>query len=259
MENFVIKEGVHFIGKPCGNCGGCVRYVKDGRCVVCRKEWSKQRYESNPDYRKQLNQNRKDKHEGLFFEGDPCNKHGNCLRYVSDGSCVLCRKEHNKQYHENNPDYDKQNAKQRRQRIKEENKDKGIYYEGDPCVNCGGCIRYVSCGACVLCTKEKQKERQQNNPEKMKSYAQNRRALKQNAEGSFTAQEWIDLCDFYENVCLVPGCENTDLTADHVIPLSKGGTNWITNIQPLCSNHNSSKHTKMIDYRQKDCQNCTIN
>jgi 5-methylcytosine-specific restriction endonuclease McrA len=40
-----------------------------------------------------------------------------------------------------------------------------------------------------------------------------------------------------------------ELTVDHVIPLSVGGTNWLKNLQPLCSSCNSSKHTKHIDYR----------
>lgn len=67
--------------------------------------------------------------------------------------------------------------------------------------------------------------------------------------GSFTSDEWIDLCEKYGMVCINPDCERTDLTVDHVIPLSKGGMNTIDNIQPLCKSCNCKKATKTVDYR----------
>jgi len=85
---------------------------------------------------------------------------------------------------------------------------------------------------------------------KAREYANRRRVRKVDAEGSHTEQEWQELKALYGNKCIYPGCsETTRLTRDHVVPLSKGGSDYITNIQPLCKPHNSSKLAKEIDYR----------
>lgn len=66
--------------------------------------------------------------------------------------------------------------------------------------------------------------------------------------GVFSPEEWDALCELFENRCLSCG-EQKPLTRDHVIPVSKGGTNTIDNLQPLCLSCNCSKGDKEIDYR----------
>ncbi len=83
-----------------------------------------------------------------------------------------------------------------------------------------------------------------------KASSQRRRARLAEAEGSFTAKEFQNLCKEYKYKCLACGRSDLPLTADHVIPLSKGGSNEISNIQPLCQPCNSGKRDKTIDYRQ---------
>lgn len=92
------------------------------------------------------------------------------------------------------------------------------------------------------------KKYQQNNLDKFAEYARNRRALKYGAGGDFTAEEFTALCNQFNNECLSCGSSGP-LTADHVKPLSRGGNNYISNIQPLCGVCNSQKHTKLVDYR----------
>lgn len=66
-------------------------------------------------------------------------------------------------------------------------------------------------------------------------------ARKKNAEGSHSFQEWEDLKIKYNNKCAICN-ELKPLTKDHIQPLSKGGSDFITNIQPLCKSCNSKKN-----------------
>lgn len=62
--------------------------------------------------------------------------------------------------------------------------------------------------------------------------------------------EWKAMVEECGNRCIVPGCGVSPVTMDHVVPLSKGGRHHISNLQPLCSYHNGSKGTKVLDWRQ---------
>jgi len=85
-------------------------------------------------------------------------------------------------------------------------------------------------------------------PDKGRIDRHNRAARKIGNGGTYTAAEWRALCAWFGNVCLC--CDaGGRLTVDHVVPLSRGGTNAIVNLQPLCLSCNMRKHAKPIDYR----------
>lgn len=71
-----------------------------------------------------------------------------------------------------------------------------------------------------------------------------------NADGSFTKLEWRNLKRQYNHRCLSCRQQEPDihLEPDHIQPLSRGGTNYITNIQPLCRSCNARKYDKLINY-----------
>lgn len=86
-----------------------------------------------------------------------------------------------------------------------------------------------------------------NTLEMINHYSRMRKARVRGADGNFTLAEWENLLAQYNWTCPCCGKEE-DLTVDHIIPISKGGSNNIENIQPLCGRCNRVKHTKIIKY-----------
>ena len=89
-----------------------------------------------------------------------------------------------------------------------------------------------------------------DNYDKVSSDVNKRRAMKKQATGSHTLEEWSELRDKTKGIC--PCCKKKvglkKLTRDHITPLVRGGTDDIDNIQPLCRSCNCSKHTETIKY-----------
>lgn len=98
--------------------------------------------------------------------------------------------------------------------------------------------------------RERNKRWIKKNPEKRNFIIYQNRRMRNGAEGSHTLYEWEALKKKYDYTC--QKCRKREpeikLTEDHIIPLIKGGSNYISNIQPLCRSCNSKKHTKIINY-----------
>jgi 5-methylcytosine-specific restriction endonuclease McrA len=77
-----------------------------------------------------------------------------------------------------------------------------------------------------------------------------RRILKLQNSGSHTQEEWENLKNLSNLTCVC--CKKREpeitLTVDHIVPVSRGGSDNIENLQPLCKSCNSKKHDKIIKY-----------
>jgi 5-methylcytosine-specific restriction endonuclease McrA len=169
-------------------------------------------------------------------DGLPCKRCGTS-KWYENGRCWQCTRARQKEYHQENAEKNRQrallwqvenkgkhNENNRRYRIKTD-------YDSSPR------------------RKEYYRQYRKNNRNKANAVNNNRRTKKAQNGGSYTAQEFAKLCEMYENKCLCCG-STAPLTADHVVPISKGGTSYIDNIQPLCKPCNCKKHDKTIDYRR---------
>ena len=81
-------------------------------------------------------------------------------------------------------------------------------------------------------------------PEKKKKYKQEYRG-KFTQAGEFNANLWNKKLELLNFRCVYCGTDKR-ITCDHIIPLDKGGTNHIDNLQPLCVSCNSKKKNKLL-------------
>ena len=84
----------------------------------------------------------------------------------------------------------------------------------------------------------------ESNPERVAAIRHAWRARTCGAEGMFTADDWATIKDRQQGCCALCGFHRK-LTVDHIVPLSRGGSNFASNIQGLCISCNVVKKDKL--------------
>jgi 5-methylcytosine-specific restriction endonuclease McrA len=235
MEETELSDNMYF-GEECPKCGNTVRYKIGNFCIVCRKQIQKKardKYaENNPDkikaqYKKWYDNNKD--HIAEYKERNKERDKKRRMEYYWENvererekvhQWYLENKEHvseyNRQYRQENEEF----VREAQRKWREENPDYGSSWK-------------------------------KQNRDKVRAYDVIRRTRILNQGGTYTPEEWYELCEVYDFRCLC--CEDEfdfyDLTVDHIIPVAKGGTSDIDNLQPLCMECNLRKGTKIIDYR----------
>lgn len=167
-----------------------------------------------------------------YFTGKPC-KHGHIsFRYTLKGVCGECSRLYSIKSFKEDPDRIKENKK----RYSIANRDKER----------ARCKKWRELN--VEKYKESQKKWESRNAEKRRLMASHRRAMIAKAGGTYSIEQIQEMLNSQGYTCADANC-NKSLTngyhIDHIIPLCKGGSNYISNIQCLCQKCNTSKGSKM--------------
>lgn len=99
--------------------------------------------------------------------------------------------------------------------------------------------------------RERRRKYYQDHREQFLAKKHRRRLWANESGGHFTASQFNEVKAKYGFKCLCCGRMEPEikLTPDHVLPLVRGGTNAIGNIQPLCLRCNQRKGRMHLDYR----------
>lgn len=194
------------------------KYGLHAICKKCIKEYNKQRFESNRD--EILQKNREYNH--------------------SNKEKI---KEHNKRYYNENKDKKKELSK----KYREENKEKMREYYKNYYENNKERLQIYNKEYRIEHAVElsmKRKKYMKDNPEKIFNDRQKHRGYNDiNLIDEITKEQWQIMLEFFDNKCAYSGEELTEdnFSIDHIIPLSKGGSNSINNIVPCTRSVNLSK------------------
>ena len=156
---------------------------------------------------------------------------GNGLHPWVDGQpqCMDCQREAKRRWYEANPERHRENNRRWLDANPERHREQGRRWQD--------------------ANPEKERERKRRyreaHPEKGREYQRRRRARRNN-NGVYVVSD-KDLRRLQQQPCAHAhlGPCNGHMHVDHIVPVSRGGTHGIGNLQRLCQRHNISKHDRL--------------
>ena len=207
-------------GKPCKNCGTSIWY-KDGKCKACKSDRDRRYRETHKEAvakrKREYRENHPEKVRAQYLAWLENNRE---KKAAADRRWTRANPDKVKRNHQKWIDNNGDKVKARSKKWREDNPERA---------------------------REQERRWRVENPEMSRAKTIRRRAREKGARHE--PYSFSDICDRYDNACLRCRRDDVPLTVDHIVPLSRGGADVESNIQPLCRRCNSTKLTKKTDYR----------
>lgn len=180
-----------------------------------------------------------------YFTGKPCKRGHVSERISSSRQCMQCYK--TSEALARKSAYDTQRHRERSSEVSEYNK--SYYMENAGRIR-ANTLKYKAENLEAVKERDRAYFRSERGLLRLRVGSSKRRALVNGADGEFTRDDILDAMDRQGKTCAAPWCD-ADLSigydVDHIIPLSRGGSNWPDNLQCLCPTCNRSKGAKTMD------------
>jgi len=188
----------------------------------------------------------------MYYTGKPCPRDHIDRRYVSTHACLSCHRDISAKLREKTALRRQAKVPSIRQQALLSGTSK--YWSGKACPKGHITWRTAITGACCECSslagkrrharpefKERRKQYLKENVERYRSHTRNRRAK---TEGTHTAEDIADIFRMQNGKCAYCRKKLEKYHVDHIVPMSKGGLNWRSNLQLTCPSCNLRKNSK---------------